>query len=273
MTGFALLSVGGGPKERLAEEGQRLAALVENDYGRSNCLADSPGRDQLFRLDVPAAGRYAVAVAPTGAGFDPMFWVTTGSNCEVAAVSTCLNGRATEGAGRPEAKLVDFLRADTFFLVVDARGDLAGGPFVATAQPIDRGETCGTAIPLSLPARFPGTTEGRLNNLAAQQCPAGSTSIGPEQVFRLDLDAPRSLHITVLPAANGATQGAPAPNPILYVTNDCENVDMGCAGGANAAGLGGAETLDVDLAAGTWFVVVDHPNNAGGAFLLEITER
>jgi general secretion pathway protein H len=29
MTGFALLSVGGGPKERLTEEGQRLAALVE----------------------------------------------------------------------------------------------------------------------------------------------------------------------------------------------------------------------------------------------------
>ena len=29
MTGFALLSVGGGPRERLAEEGQRLAALVE----------------------------------------------------------------------------------------------------------------------------------------------------------------------------------------------------------------------------------------------------
>lgn len=29
MTSFALLSVGGGPKERLAEEGQRLAALVE----------------------------------------------------------------------------------------------------------------------------------------------------------------------------------------------------------------------------------------------------
>ncbi|MDG4553496.1 MAG: type II secretion system minor pseudopilin GspH [Candidatus Competibacter sp.] len=29
MTGFALLSVGGGPRERLKEEGQRLAALVE----------------------------------------------------------------------------------------------------------------------------------------------------------------------------------------------------------------------------------------------------
>ena len=29
MTGFALLSVGGGPRERLAEEGKRLAALVE----------------------------------------------------------------------------------------------------------------------------------------------------------------------------------------------------------------------------------------------------
>ena len=29
MTGFALLSVGGGPRERLTEEGQRLAALVE----------------------------------------------------------------------------------------------------------------------------------------------------------------------------------------------------------------------------------------------------
>jgi hypothetical protein len=245
------------------------SAQLENDYGDSTCVGQSPGRDQVFRLDVPAAGRYAVAVAPTGAGFDPMFWVTSGSDCAPASVRTCLSGRALEGEGRPEARLVDFLRGDTFYLVVDGRGDLAGGPFVATAQPVARGETCGTAIPLTVPAQFPGTTEGRGRDLAGQQCPAGTLTTGPEQVFRLDLEAAASLRITVLPAA----MGGPAPDPVIYVTNDCVNVDVGCAGGRNAAGAGAAETLDVDLDAGTWFVVVDHPNNAGGAFLLEITER
>ena len=239
-------------------------AMLEDDYPRSLCLAASPGRDQVFRLEVPAAARWAVAVAPLTAGYDPLFWVTNGAVCG-DSVLNCLGGRAREAAGRPEGLMVEFQRADSFLLVVDARGDLSGGPFIASARPAAEGETCGSAIRLGVPARFPGTTEGRTGDVAGSACPANTLTAGPEQVFRLDLAAPQALRIT---AVSGASTDV-----ALYVTSDCAQVDAGCAGGHNAVGNGLAETLDVDLAAGTWFVVVDHVGNQGGPFLLEITPR
>ena len=43
ITSLALLSVGGGPKERLAEEGQRLAALIQLHQQEATLSGDSRG--------------------------------------------------------------------------------------------------------------------------------------------------------------------------------------------------------------------------------------
>ncbi len=234
---------------------------LEDDYSRSNCRAEAPGPDQLFRLDIPGAGNYAVAVAPLEDAYEPLFWVGgdcgTVENCAVASA-----GDADKGAGRPIGRAVAFPRADTFHLVVDSRVDQRGGAFVATARPFEDGERCANAIRLSPPARFAGITTGRDRDIAGTMCPAPVQTFGPDQAFRIDLDAPRRVRASVKPAAN--------IDVVLYVVSSCGDVDGTCAGGANAGGAGVTEAVDVQLDAGTWYLVVDHAGNTGGPFLLDV---
>ncbi len=234
---------------------------LEDDYDRSMCRGDAPGPEQVFRLEIPESGRYAVAVAPTDGEYEPLFWI--GGECDVVANCPFPNsGDADGGQGRPLARIIDFLRADTFHLVVDSRLAQHGGPFVATVRPVGDGERCGNAIQLEVPSRFAGITSSRDNDILAEQCPPGTSTFGPEQVFRIDLEAPRRIRATVTPAAD--------VNVVLSVLGNCGAPDAGCAGGANAGGRGAAEEVDVQLDAGTWYLVVDHPGNAGGPFLLEV---
>ena len=234
---------------------------LDNDYDRSNCRGDAPGPEQVYRLEIPAPGRYAVAVAPTDGAYEPLFWV--GGACNVVTNCPVANaGDADRGAGRPLARIIDFPRADTFHLVVDARLEQHGGPFVATVRPVGEGERCGNAIELDIPGRFAGITSSRDRDVLAEQCPPGTSTFGPDQVFRIDLEAPRRVRATVTPAAD--------LDVVLSVVGNCGAPDDDCAGGANAGARGVAEEVDVQLEAGTWYLVVDHPGNAGGPFLLEV---
>ena len=243
-------AVGSGNTGRLAD-----------DYERSNCRGDAPGPDQLFRLEIPGAARYAVAVAPTEGAYEPMFWI--GGACAVVANCPVPSaGDADHGLGRPIGRAIDFPREDTFHLVVDARLEQHGGPFVATVRPIEDGERCANAIELPVPGKFAGITTGRERDVLAERCPEGTQSFGPDQVFRVDLPEARRLRATLTPAAD--------LDVVLSVVGQCGAPDDTCAGGANAGGRGAVESLEVQLEAGTWYLVVDHPGNAGGPFLLEV---
>ena len=235
-----------------------------NDYERGTCIGQAPGRDQVFSVNFPAAGSYLVGVAPLDAGFDPLFWI--GTDC--ANMANCLTpsaGRNLNGPGRPEVRTIAIPRAGEFLLVIDAAQDLAGGQFVAAVRPQADGERCGTAIELAVPGRSIGSNQGRGNDVSSNVCPAGTSSTGNDEVYRLDLAAAERLRITVTPTADA--------DPVVYITSDCLAVNaMNCAGGVNAGGSGVTETLDVDLAAGTWFLVVDHAR-APGAFLLDVQRR
>ncbi|MGK0360098.1 MAG: hypothetical protein ACI9U2_002405 [Bradymonadia bacterium] len=237
---------------------------LANDYERSTCTGPAPGRDQVFSVSFPAAGSYLVGVAPLDAGFDPLFWI--GTDC--ANMTNCLTpsaGRNLNGPGRPEVRTIAIPRAGDFLLVIDAAQDLAGGQFVAAVRPQAEGERCGTAIALSVPGRSVGSTQGRNNDVSSDVCPVGTRSTGDDEVYRLDLAAAERLRITVTPTAEA--------DPVVYITSDCLAVNaMTCAGGVNAGGAGVTETLDVDLAAGAWFLVVDHARSPG-AFMLDVQRR
>ncbi|MCB9546440.1 MAG: hypothetical protein H6706_11395 [Myxococcales bacterium] len=234
---------------------------LADDYARSTCAGLSPGRDQVFRLSFPAAGDYAIGVAPLDAAYDPLYWIATACG----AVDQCLTPSArsnSQGPGRPEARAIAVPRAGDFFLVVDSPVDQAGGGFVASAAPLAAGERCGTAIALPVPGRFVGTTAGRANDVFGNQCPAGWSPAGADQVFSVDLPAPRRLRIRVQPGAD--------VDPVIQVVSDCADVNGTCAGGVNNRLIGGEEVLEVQLAAGVWYIVVDHVQ-APGPFLLEVT--
>ena len=243
------------------QTGSTLGLL--NDYDRSTCTGVSPGRDQVFRLSVPAAGDYVVGVAPLDMAYDPLFWIA--STC--ANVTSCVTpsaGANRQAPGRPEARTINFPRAGDFFFVVDSPVDQNGGGFVAGATPLAAGERCGTAVVLTLPARFVGTTEGRQGDVFGNACPAGWAPAGPDQAFRVDLAVDTNVHIRVLPTADS--------DPMIQVVSDCAQVNATCAGGVNNRLIGGEETLDVRLTMGTWYIVVDHVQ-APGPFLLEVEAR
>lgn len=235
---------------------------LADDYSDSTCLSDSIGADQVFRLDirgVPVGGAdYVFAVAPLVPNYDPLFWV--GLDC--GNMRQCLQGRDFNGAGRPEARIVTLLRDAEHFMVVDARGDLEGGPFVVTVRPFADGERCGTAIPLEVPSKFVGTTDSRNNDLVASACPAGSTTNGKDQAFRFELAAAVRVRIRATPDGDA--------DLTLYVTTDCGDIDGACVGGVNGAGRGGIEVLELELPAGVSYLVIDHTGNRGGPFFLEV---
>jgi hypothetical protein len=231
---------------------------LANDYDRSTCTALSPGRDQVYRLNVPAAGDYTVGVAPLEAGYDPLFWIASACG-SITSCTTPSAGANRQAPGRPEARTIAIPRGGEFFLVIDSLVDLGGGDLAASIAPFAAGERCGTAIALTLPARFVGTTEGRADDVFGNQCPAGWAPSGPDQAFRIELAAPTRVRVRVQPTATS--------DPMIQIVSDCAQVNATCAGGVNNRLVGGEETLEAQLAAGTWYIVVDHVQ-APGPFLL-----
>ena len=236
-------------------------AGLANDYATNTCVPNTPGNDQVFRFDTPALGRYVVGVAPLAANYDTLFWVS--SDCPQP--STCLpqGGRDLAGAGRPEVRALDIPRADTFYAVVDSRS-IGGGPFMMMVRPFGDGEDCGTAIPLTAPGRFVGTTEGRMNDVAGQACPAAGASTGPDQVFAITPDRAGRLNVALTPG--------PAIRFILSLTTSCATPDQDCTAGAIAPGNGQPVQLGANVAVGTtYYLIVDHVGAPGGGFFLDVT--
>lgn len=69
MTGFALLSVGGGPRDRLAEEARRLAALVELHHQEAILNGETRGirfdRDSYRMLGLDDRGQWRPPASTT----------------------------------------------------------------------------------------------------------------------------------------------------------------------------------------------------------------
>jgi hypothetical protein len=236
-------------------------AALANDYGQSACLGQTPGNDQVYRFDTPAAGQYAVGVAPLAANLDVLFWV----NGDCAQPNTCLQqgGRDLAGAGRPEARRIDVPRAGTFYTMVDGRIGGVGGPYLLSVRPFADGEHCGTAIALPAPGRFVGTTENRSNDVAGQACPPNGASTGPDQVFSITPDRPGRLTVALTPG--------PDIRFILTLTTACATPDQACTGSAIAAQNGQVVQVSANVQAGTTYsLVVDHLGAPGGAFALDV---
>ncbi len=232
-----------------------------SDYARANCLGIAEGPDQVFRFDVPAMGPYVVGVAPLEPGYDPIFWIA--GDCPGADRGQCLMNEAfqsEEGPGRPEAASLNFIRGGRFALIVDSRG-AGGGPFVVRVGPPSAGESCQDAIPLTLPARHVDTTARRQANAAVQGCVPQPT-VGPDLLFRFDLEAAARVRIAATSAARARLA--------LAVSADCAALSDTCAGGVLAPAAGEPVELELELTPGPWFVLVDHPVQTGGAFALDV---
>ena len=231
---------------------------LANDYEDSTCLGRVSGPDQVFRFEPPVPGDYVVGVAPSDPQYDVVVWIA--QDCE--NLGACLIGGDRAPAGRAEAVFFHVAWADALFVVVDDRMGM-GGPFSISLRPVADGERCGNAIRLPLPGRFVGTTKiPRQNDVQGVACPVGRNTGGVDQVFRLDVPQAGTLRITVTP-------GPADSKPIIYVVESCADVDGSCVAAAGSALPGEPETLEAQVAPGTYFLVVDHEGNLGGAFFLQ----
>ena len=230
------------------------SAELNNDYAHSLCTGRNNGPDQLFRFTVPQAGDYLIGVAPLSREQEFLFWVN--DNLECAELEQCLEnkGATAEELGDPLAEHFSLSPEQLYHLIVDVWDEGGGGPFVAGFQPFEAGERCGNAIPLRLPARFVGSTEGRDNDLQA----CGDEGLfGPDQIFHLEGEGSWLIRAR---ASGGAALS-------LSVLGDCLQPQECIA--QLQGDPGEAIELRVDLE-GAAFLVVDHPGSRSAAFLLEI---
>lgn len=124
--------------------------------------------------------------------------------------------------------------------------------------------TCDT--PLALPAANE-VRRGLLTGASALSPPAACSSwplLGPEDVYRMDATAGRSVTIDVRPTGFDAT---------LYILGACAP-NTPCTAVAEAAGVGGAERIAFRPAAtGTYYLVVDSDaQRPGGPYTLTVAE-
>jgi len=108
-----------------------------------------------------------------------------------------------------------------------------------------------------------GTTSRRGAVLALRECAGGLATVGPDQVFRITLDEVTRVRAEL-------TSGERARFS-LSVSRDCGQLEETCVVGGVAEAAGEPVALEVDLEAGAWFLVVDHPVQSGGPFLLELS--
>jgi len=148
-------------------------------------------------------------------------------------------------------------------VVVDGRDEGERGPFAVTFSPAGAGETCDAAIALPVPGRFVGTTARSSADISARACPAAIPTAGPDQVFRLELDAPTMVTATLVPASG--------VRATLFLTGDCGRPDDACWAGSTARAAGAEVRVSARLPVGVTYVVVDHPVGGQGPFSLTIS--
>ncbi|MCA9543328.1 MAG: hypothetical protein KC613_03030, partial [Myxococcales bacterium] len=233
---------------------------LADDHAGSACVPEATGPDQVLRFQAQA-GEHVVGVAPLSADYDPVFWVARG--CDTLNQCTASLGSGRVQAGRPKARR-GVLAAGEHVVVVDGR-DAAGGAYALSLRPFSAGETCARAVALPLPGRLVGTLDGRANDHAGQRCPIGLLTTGADQAVRFELAAAATVRVRLTPDTSWM--------PTVYVVRDCAQVDNTCAGSARANAPGQILDFTAELAAGTWYVVVERPSaqQAGGEFLLELS--
>ncbi len=129
----------------------------------------------------------------------------------------------------------------------------------------DDNDGCGDSIDLTSDALAPGgarahgDTTGYANDLTPNSLPdcTGAQEPGPDAVYRLDLAAGDTVHLTLMPESwTGA----------VYLIDSCTGmVGDTCLGGAGSF----SEEVIAITAAGTYFIVVDGPSSgAAGCFTL-----
>lgn len=133
-------------------------------------------------------------------------------------------------------------------VTVDVRsilGDRCEDPFIVTGS--------GT---------FMGNTLQANNDYEEAQMCTGFRQTGPDQVYRISLQAGDRVQATLTPSPVSY-------DAALYLVTSCANIAQSCVAGSNSAN---PQRIDYTSAsAGSYYLIVDGYGGAGGAYRLDIT--
>jgi len=179
----------------------------------------------------------------------------TGGGVPDAGVDAGPHDAGSEDAGLPDAGPEDAGLPDAG--LPDAGADAGADAGVDAGLPAG---TCGAPIPLAFAgdvATAMGSTTGAAANVSEQSC----LTDGPERVYTFTLAAARSVTVEVTPTGGYRPTVSLHGAPCATATRDC----------VMAPPSGPARLELAQLAAGTWFVVVDGDAGSSGSFTLTVT--
>jgi hypothetical protein len=122
------------------------------------------------------------------------------------------------------------------------------------------GDTCSSAFAVNGSGTFAGNTLQALNDYQDAQSCTGFQETGPDQVYRVALNAGDRLQATLQPTTSW--------DSAIYVVTSCANIAQSCV-----AGIDGTTPEHIDytaVAAGTYYVIVDGFAGAGGPYTLNL---
>ncbi len=208
------------------------------------------GGDVVYELKLPYTyeGQVLLRVQPLGAGFDPV--VVSESSCAAAG------GECANASGAGAAETLDVVVPNTSYVWVSGAGGTSGdfdltATFVASTPGFD---VCGSSFLLASPGSVSASTAAAFPDVTCQSLS------GPDVWLQLSNPAgggakAKTVRVTVTPSGFDAA---------LAVFPGCVEA---CTSLTNAAGTGGAESVDVPLAVGQGaYVVVVGVSGGRGPF-------
>ena len=145
-----------------------------------------------------------------------------------------------------------------YLLIVDGEQQPDSGPYMLslefTASPVREGESCEDALVLEPSGQQQLT--GDVSSFQSDIDPPCSDGVGPDRVYTFTLSEPRTVRIEAVGAAGA----------IIDVSTQCPLTD-----GAECFALSAVpQWQNRNLAAGTYFIVIDGSDAAGGAYDIAI---
>ena len=228
--------------------------LFDATHNYTGTCGGGGGEDVVYTFTLAAPARIRATLSRTSGSFDPVMYLR--STCDAAGSE--LGGGCADASASFEVVDIDEVPAGDYYIVVDSAGGTTGTfDLVVESLPVPpANDRCAGSISLSSGVMSEGTT------IAARDDTTGDCSSGGVEVF-YDFTISASQRVVVELASNTAQHA-------IYIQDECGNPvsQVACA---STGGL--PESIEIlDLAAGTYTIIVEAEAAGGGTFDLTYTE-
>jgi hypothetical protein len=221
---------------------------ANHDFAAVTCDSGTASPDVVYRFDLGMQSDVVIDTA--GTTWDTVLMLYSGG-----CPGTEINCDDDGGAGL-DSLITATLGAGTYWVVVDGYGSGHGGPYTMHLDITPRGDTCDTAVPLSLGAGRTTATGSTAGATGDESC--GS---GPDVWYSFTLSQQELVYLN--------THGSSFDTTLALRSGSCGAGTTNCVDDSCEPGYRPSELL-LSLAAGTYYVVVDGFGGQSGSYVLNV---